>query len=81
MYDRDSREIRFTNSSEASSMRDSLISTEPMAGGRNSPRKDSYDNRIDADGGGAQFRQERIYSTYSDGGGKERTGTNIYEED
>ena len=53
MYDRDSRDIRFTNSSEASSMRDSLLDSEPMANGRVSPRKDSYDDRIDADGGGA----------------------------
>lgn len=62
-------------------MRDSLISTENMAGGRNSPRKESYNDRMDADGGGAQFRQERIFSTYSEGGGKERPGANLYEED
>ena len=56
---RESRELRFTESSEADSMRDSLnslVSTENMAAGRNSPRKDSYDHRLDADGGGAQFR-------------------------
>jgi hypothetical protein len=81
MYDRESREIRFTESSESNSLRDSLASTENMAAGRNSPRKDSYDTRNDADGGGAQFRQERIYSTYSDGGGKESPNANIYEED
>ena len=81
MYDRDSRQLRFSESSDTNSMRDSLASTEGMAGGRNSPRKDSYDNGLDAGGGGAQYRQERIYSTYSDGGGKERPSANIYEED
>jgi hypothetical protein len=57
MYDeRESRKLRFSGSSDSSSMRDSLISTEGRAGGRNSPRKDSYDNALDAGGGGAQYR-------------------------
>ncbi len=81
MYDRESKEIRFTESSESNSLRDSLYSGEHLAVTRNSPRKDSYDNQLDANGGGAQFRQERIYSTYSDGGGQDRPATNIYEDE
>ena len=54
MYDRESREITFTQSSEASSMRDSLMSVGPIADNRE--RLESYDNRLDADGGGAQYR-------------------------
>ena len=59
-------------------MRDSLMSVGPIADNRE--RLESYDNRLDADGGGAQYRNQRLYSSSSDGDGKERTGTNVYDE-
>ena len=57
MYNsRESRELKYEEGEDDSSMKDSMYSKDDILAKNNMDRKDSYDLALDGNGGGAQYR-------------------------